>query len=928
VKSRYGFLLYFFFLIINFSANATHIRAGEIRVKQLDCTNGKFSITLIMYGNTLTPINPGGGVLNFGDGSSITLPSGSFIPRSDLGTSVGIYTFNIEHTYNTVGAYKISYSETNRNGGILNIQNSSDTPFFIDTSITFDKLICNNSPELLSPPIDRACSSLIFFHNPGAYDEDGDSLSFEIAIPLASTTQTATYLPPNHQSFYSNNFNSGNESGTGQPQFSINSQTGTIIWDAPGAVGEYNIAIIVNEWRRTNDVLVKIGSVRRDMQIVVEECNNRRPTLLIPQDICIYAGTTIDKNILGTDPDNDDVKIEVFSGIFSLSNNPATFIPNPPVFQSSSPQAKLSFNWTPSCSEVRNQPYQVTVKISDNPSTGPKLVQFKTWNIKVAAPPPTLSNSELDIIAKKAKITWTPYMCSNATKIVVWRKVGSYLYNPDDCVSGLPKFAGYTKIAEVSSSNAEYIDDNNGKGLAVGAVYCYRLTALFPLVGGAESKVSTEICLPPILADAPVITHVTVNKTDSQKGEMIVSWQGPYDLSQIEYLKPYEYAIFRAKGLEGENELTKIHAGNILETTFTDQNLNTLDFPYNYRIVLLAKSVNNSTLITIDTSSVASSVWNSATPRENSIEVNWIAETPWSNVFQNNPWHLIYRSSEDSGVNNFVLIDSINVSEDGFYYLDKGTFQGKKLVNSEFYCYRIKTRGTYGNPLIESPIENFSQVICSTIYDNIPPCKPELIITKVDCNLFSIQTPCSQKLYSNSLNWLPPAENECMQDTYSYQVLAANSPHEEFQLIGTTQGTTFVENGLLKLSRCYKIAAVDRSGNVSDFSETLCFDNCPAVYLPNVFTPNGDNYNENFALYRTDHECSRFINQVSFTVFNRWGQKIINRQNDGVFLWDGKDQHGDKVPGGVYYYSADVIFDVIDSEIRNKNIKGWIQIID
>jgi gliding motility-associated-like protein len=928
MKSRYGFILYFLFLLIPFSARASHIRAGEISVKQLDCANGRFSVTLIMYGNTSSPISAGNGTLNFGDGVIAIVPPGNFQSRSDLGTSIGVFTYQIEHTYSATGSYVISYSEGNRNAGILNIQNSPSTFFFIDTSIVFDKLNCNNSPILLSPPIDRACSSLIFFHNPGAYDEDGDSLSFEIVTPLASATQPAIYLSPDHQSFYPNNFNSGNELGDGQPQLSINSQTGTILWDAPGAVGEYNIAIVTYEWRKINEVFVKIGSVRRDMQIVVEECNNRRPILLIPQDICVYVGTTIDEKIMGSDPDNDQVKIEVFSGIFSLSNNPATFTPNPPVFQSSSPHAILSFNWTPSCFEIRNQPYQITIKITDDPPSGPKLVQFKTWNIKVAAPPPTFTNAELDIATKKSKLTWAAYTCSNATKILIWRRVGSYQYDPDDCISGLPKYAGYEKIAEVSSSSTEYIDDNNGKGLAVGAVYCYRITALFPLVGGAESKVSTEICLPPILADAPVITHVSVSKTDQNEGKIIVSWRRPYDLSLVEYLKPYEYAIFRAKGLEGENELTKIHAGNIQDTTFTDQNLNTLDFPYNYRIVLLAKSVNNSALLPIDTSAVASSVWNTTTPRENSIEVNWIAETPWSNVIQDNPWHLIYRSSETSGINNFVLIDSINVSEDGFYYLDNGTLQNEKLSDAEFYCYQIKTRGTYGNPSIQTPLENFSQSVCSTTLDKIAPCKPEITKTLVDCDQFAIQTPCSQQLYSNTINWAEPLDNTCLKDIYSYQVYGANSDIEEFQLLGVTQGNEFIESGLLKLSRCYRIAAVDRAGNRSDFSETVCYDNCPAVYLPNVFTPNGDEFNENFTMYSKDQECSRFINQISFSVFNRWGQKVVDKQNDGILLWDGKDEKGVRVPSGVYYYSAEVVFDVLDTSNKYKSIKGWIHLVD
>lgn len=98
----------------------------------------------------------------------------------------------------------------------------------------------------------------------------------------------------------------------------------------------------------------------------------------------------------------------------------------------------------------------------------------------------------------------------------------------------------------------------------------------------------------------------------------------------------------------------------------------TKSFAYNYRIVLLAKTLTNSNPVPIDTSAVASSVWNAYVPRANSIELNWNAETPWSNVDPINPWHLIYRHSESSLLKDFELIDSVNVTETGFSYLDEG----------------------------------------------------------------------------------------------------------------------------------------------------------------------------------------------------------------------------------------------------------------
>ena len=908
------------------SGSSFHIRAGQIVVTQTNCQEGIFSITLMMYGNTTSPIPPGDGQLTFGDGSAMIVPVGTFIPRNDLSPTIGVFEFSINHKFAQTGFYTIGYSESNRNAGILNIQNSSSTPFFIETLISFNKQACNNSPKLLAPPIDQACSGLVFFHNPAAFDEDGDSLSFKIATPLAAKDLPTNYLPPNHSSFY-NDFNTANEVGDGQPEFSINPVTGTITWDAPGLVGEYNVAFIIEEWRKINNVFLKLGSVRRDMQILVQECNNKRPDLVIPQDICVSAGTTISESIFGSDPDLNDVKIEMFSGIFSIESNPASYSPNPSIFQPSTPAASISFLWKPSCEDVRNQPYQITIKITDKPPSGPNLVRYKTWNIKVAAPPLVLSKAELDIMRRKAMIEWSPYLCPNATKIQIWRRVGSYAYNPDDCVSGLPKFAGYTMIDEVAPNISQFVDDNNGFGLDVGAVFCYRLTALFPLVGGAESKVSYELCLPPILADAPVITNVSVAKTDEQLGEMIISWRSPYDFSQSEYVKPYEYALYRSNGLTGDAGLIRINSSNVLDTTFTDRGLNTRDFAYNYRIVLLARLLNSSTLIPIDTSSIASSVWNGATPKLKSIELNWEAITPWSNSMQDNPYHLIYRYDESSQENSLILIDSVNVVENGFYYLDEGAFQGKDLNDSEFYCYRIKTRGTYGNPSIQSPIENFSQVVCSTTLDTTPPCKPELVQVEIDCDLFNSQTPCSQKTFSNTIQWLEPIDDSCKKDVYKYHVYGANSSEEEFSLLGSVYENEFIETGLTKLARCYKITAIDRTGNESEVSEVICYDNCPSVFIPNVFTPNGDDYNDKFELFEVDQFCSRFIDHVMLSIFNSWGQKIVSIQNEGSILWDGNDSFGKPVPSGVYYFNADVRLDTHDPSKNVKKIKGWIHIV-
>ncbi|MEM9719633.1 MAG: gliding motility-associated C-terminal domain-containing protein [Bacteroidota bacterium] len=78
------------------------------------------------------------------------------------------------------------------------------------------------------------------------------------------------------------------------------------------------------------------------------------------------------------------------------------------------------------------------------------------------------------------------------------------------------------------------------------------------------------------------------------------------------------------------------------------------------------------------------------------------------------------------------------------------------------------------------------------------------------------------------------------------------------------------------------------------------------VWMPNVFTPNGDGINE--ILYLQGTALANFRN---FRVVDRWGQQVffreegtINQKNEG---WDGV-RRGNSLDGGVYYWSIEVLY--------------------
>lgn len=935
-------------------AGATHLRAGEITIQRLSCTSLTFRITITVYTNTGSEIKFGEGLLDFGDGSQPhTTPTVENTLRPDLGPEVAIVEYSINHTFGGPGKYLVSYLEPNRNAGILNMVNSVETRFYIETVINIDPFLgCSNTPKLLVPPIDKACTGAAWFHNPGAYDPDGDSLSYEFTIPKKEKGQFVNgYRDPNVQEFYTGagiNYGTANEDQNGAPTFTINSQTGTIIWDAPGAPGEYNIAFLIKEWRKIQGAWVQLGYVTRDMQIIVEDCNNQRPELEVPPDICVEAGTIINQEIFGTDPDNDSVKIEAFSQVFGIQPSPATYSPNPAKFQSSTPnKAKLTFNWETKCEHIKEQPYQVVFKITDNPSTGPKLVSFQTWNIRVVGPAPTWVDAQVDLGTRTSNLEWDPYVCANAVTMQVWRRVDQFTFDPPECVTGMPDFLGFTKIAELPIGTNTYHDTNGGKGLAPGAAYCYRLVAVFPLPGGGESYVSKDICLPPILADAPVITNVTVDSTDPTDGQITVKWRSPFQASQAQFPKPYTFEVYRSEGFTGTAKIVKPHPGKLTDSTFVDTGLNTEEIVYNYRIV--AFDNNN---VKVDTSALASAVRLDANSEFEQITLNWAANVPWSNQTQDFPNHLIFRGPDGASANQLILIDSVNVNQGMFTYVDNGQYMDIPLEDTQIYCYRVMTRGAYGNPDIDEPLLNFSQIVCAQPNDSIPPCKPELAITATNCDEYFASNACSPKTFSNTIQWRRPEDPVCRADIKSYNIYIANRIGDPFELyVQNVRDTFYIDNNLPSFARCYKVSAVDRSGNESELSEEYCFDNCPYYELPNVFTPNGDCQNQSFSAYSdvsldeknldpcgsprsiTDirAKCARFVEKVRFTVLDRWGKELYTYESGGeqsIYInWDGKDKSGAEVPGGVYFYSAEVVFDVVDPAKKNKTYKGWVHLI-
>ena len=90
-------------------------------------------------------------------------------------------------------------------------------------------------------------------------------------------------------------------------------------------------------------------------------------------------------------------------------------------------------------------------------------------------------------------------------------------------------------------------------------------------------------------------------------------------------------------------------------------------------------------------------------------------------------------------------------------------------------------------------------------------------------------------------------------------------------------------------------------------------DNC--LFIPSVFTPNGDGINDTWQIDGMD-----LYPNPQIRVFNRWGQVVFETSDQQYVPWDGtSDTDGTNQEIATYYY-------VIDLNLDNKNYNGSVTI--
>jgi hypothetical protein len=258
-----------------FTAQATHMSGGEI---YWDCIGpNQYRITLTIYRDcagisldngydldisspcgthTLHVNTPGGTELSqlCDQELSNSTCNGGSLP----GIQQYIYTGTI--TLPPCDSWTISWTEIYRNNAIVNLQAPGTLEMYIQAELNNADAPCNDSPEFTNTAIPYVCLGYPISYSYGAYDPEGDSLTYQLIGARVGGANPISYVAPF----------TGAEPITG---ITLDPQTGLVEFTLNTA-GNWVVVVQVNEYDSLGNL---IGTVMRDMQFIAYPCTNVPP---------------------------------------------------------------------------------------------------------------------------------------------------------------------------------------------------------------------------------------------------------------------------------------------------------------------------------------------------------------------------------------------------------------------------------------------------------------------------------------------------------------------------------------------------------------------------------------------------------------------------------------------------------------------------
>ena len=224
----------------------------------------------------------------------------------------------------------------------------------------------------------------------------------------------------------------------------------------------------------------------------------------------------------------------------------------------------------------------------------------------------------------------------------------------------------------------------------------------------------------------------------------------------------------------------------------------------------------------------------------------------------------------------------------GLTYTNGATTTIVDEINVPSYAFETSIAGNYEILLAEDVNDCFADTTIVGIVEVIVNPLPNPVITPTDITIYvgdSVSLTTGNYEY---YEWY--AEDELL---LSYE-----------QILNVTD------------SGRYKVWVEDNNG-CSAISELAIVRSMPLtqVFIPNTFTPNGDNHNELFVIK------GDYIVNFKMQVFNKWGAQLFE-SNSIYKFWDGTFENT-KVEQGSYYYNIELLGE--DNKVFKKT--GRVNII-
>ncbi|MBP7516065.1 MAG: SprB repeat-containing protein, partial [Flavobacteriales bacterium] len=264
-----------FILIMGQAAQATHMSGGEIYWTHLG--GNQYRITLTIYrdcagiqldndydlditspcGNTTLNVTTPGGV-ELSQLCDLELPNSTCNGGSLPGIQQYVYTGVVNLP--PCDSWTISWTEIYRNNAIVNLQAPGTLEMYIEGVLNNADGPANDSPQFTNTAIPYICLGYPVSYSYGAFDPEGDSLSYEFIGARVGGANPINYTAPF----------TGTTPITG---ITLDPTTGLVNFTLNQA-GNWVVVVQVNEYDSSGNL---IGTIMRDMQFVAYPCSNVPP---------------------------------------------------------------------------------------------------------------------------------------------------------------------------------------------------------------------------------------------------------------------------------------------------------------------------------------------------------------------------------------------------------------------------------------------------------------------------------------------------------------------------------------------------------------------------------------------------------------------------------------------------------------------------